>query len=232
VSACPHDFTLERHLAGELPVESDESKHVTTCPLCSERLDRMRADGAAYMASPAADGVRRELASVSRRKSAPSWQMVAWSVAAPLAAAAAWLALARTRPPDASDLTSKGAATVQLMVGHEGAIVPWSGASLAKGDRLQLSWTSSVPRYVAVIGREDSGATERWFPPDAHAARLEAGTRAFGDSLRFDPPFHGTVYVLVGDAPFDTAPLEAAIRDHREPVFPGRTSILAIPQAP
>jgi hypothetical protein len=83
-----------------------------------------------------------------------------------------------------------------------------------------------------VIGREDTGATVRWFPADDQASRLEPGTRTIGDSLRFDPPFSGTIYVLVAEAPFSTRPLEDAIRENREPAFPGKTLELRVPRNP
>ena len=66
---------------------------------------------------------------------------------------------------------------------------------------------------MAVVGREDSGATSRWFPAGDAASRLEPATREFGDGLRFDPPFQGTLYVFVADDPFPVPPLEGAIRD-------------------
>ena len=145
-----------------------------------------------------------------------------------MAAAAMWLALAR--PPTPSGFVAKGSATVEFFVGHEGQVAPWNGGTVAPGEALQMSWTSARAGYVAVIGREETGATTRWFPEGDQAARLEAGTRTFGDSLRFDPPFAGTVYVLLAESPFSSAAAEAAIREGREPAFSGKTSKLQVPR--
>jgi hypothetical protein len=230
---CPPDFTLERHLAGELAADSPEGAHVATCSSCATRLSAMRAEGAAYMQSDDANAVRKALAA---KPSAPSVRSRAawwWTVAAPIAAAAVWLAL--YRPPTPNDLAAKGAPTVELLVGHAGQVAPWNGAALAAGDPLQLSWTSSRAAYVAVIGREEQGTTAettKWFPGEDAAPRLEPGTRTFGDSLRFDPPFHGTVYIFIADAPFSTAAVEAALREGQKPTFAGETHKLHIPRAP
>jgi hypothetical protein len=228
--SCPPDLTLEEHLAGDLSPDSRYASHVQTCAQCADRLAAMRSTGAAYVSSDAAEKLRRRLGELDRDRSRRRRSVWLWGAAAPVAAAAAWVALHRTPAPN--DLTAKGSATVQLLVGHDGHVAPWTGRALAKGDALQLSWTSAKAGYVAVIGREDTGATERWFPEGDGAARLEPGTRTFGDSLRFDPPFSGTVFVLVSDSPFGTSALSAAIREQREPAFNGEKLELRVPRTP
>lgn len=224
---CPPDLILERHLAKDLSPDSPHAAHVSACSLCKGRLVRMVSEGDAYMRGDAAMRLRRLLAeqdrSVRRRRS-----VLWWGAAAPLAAAAAWIALVRSPAPD--DSVAKGSGKVELLVGHAGQVAPWSGGALAQGDPLQLSWTSARAGYVAVIGREDEGETARWFPEDDRATRLDPGTRTLGGSLRFDPPFAGTIYVLVGQRAFPTGPLEAAIREGREPAFPGETTKLRVPR--
>jgi len=229
--SCASDLTLERFLAGELAEGSVRLAHVRTCAACAARLEAMRAAGAGYMESDAADGVRKALAregALSQtRRARPAWW---WGVAAPLAAAAMWLAFVRA--PPSTDLVSKGSASVALFVGHGASVVPWTGGALAAGDAVQLSWTSPHAAYVAVIGRDEGGETIRWFPAGDTATRLEAGTRTFGDSLRFDAPFRGTITVFVSETPFSIGPLEAAVREGREPVFRGEMQTLHVPQAP
>jgi hypothetical protein len=190
----------------------------------------MRSAGEAYMQSEAARALRRELAERDRRASRPGRSLWWLTLAPPLAAAAVWMFLLRSRPP--SDLVAKGAGTVELLVGHEGRLAPWTGGALARGDLLELSWTSARSAYVAVIGREDGGATSQWFPAGDEAARLEAGAQVFGDALRFDPPFHGSVYAFFSPSVFPTRELEAAIREGREPAFSGQTIRLNVPSAP
>jgi len=191
----------------------------------------MHGVGEGYMQSEPAKALRAQLAALdhtqARRRSFLRW----WSVAAPLAAAAAWLVLFRT--PATFDVTAKGSGTVALLVGHGGQVGPWTGGPLSPGDQLQLSWTSAASAYVAVIGREDGGATAVWFPENTpRSERLEAGARAFGSSLRFEPPFRGTVYAFLADQPFSAEPLESAIREGREPTFSGKTITLHVPRTP
>jgi hypothetical protein len=226
---CPPDLLLEQHLAGELPPGSRHAEHVRTCERCVARLDAMRVEGAAYMHSEAAGALRRELARretrQARRRRSAWW----FSAAAPLAAAVVWALVMRTKPPHERDLVPMGSGTVELLVGHGGDVAPWTGGPLVPGDVIQLAWTSIKPGYVLVIGREDTGAMERWFPPGDSAGRLEPGMRPFGDSLRFDPPFRGAVYVFMADHAFLAAPEEAAIREGREPSFSGETVKLRVP---
>jgi len=191
----------------------------------------MRKEGAAYAASEPARALARRLGELDRRAASKRRAFAWWGAAVPLAAAAVWLLLLRAPAPN--DLRAKGGETVSLLLEHAGSVGPWNGAPLAPGDVLQLSWTSADAGYVAVIGREDGGATVRWFPEKAaHAERLEPGARAFGDAMRFDPPFHGTVYAFVADRPFATDALEAAIRDGREPELAGKIVRLYVPRAP
>ncbi len=184
------------------------------------------------MGSEAAEAVRRELAARARetrstkRRVRASWW---WTAVAPVAAAAVWLLLYRAPP---GDLAAKGAATVEILVAHGGEVAPWAGEALVAGDRIQLSWTSGRAGYVAVVGRDDTGEVTRWFPVTDTALRLEPGARTFGDSLRFDPPFRGTVYVFVADGPFSLSPLEAAIRERRDPAFLGQAQKLRVPRTP
>jgi hypothetical protein len=227
--SCPPDLALELLLAGELPASSPHQAHLSSCPRCANRLAEMRSVGEAYMKSDAAGALRRELAVRTRSDARKRRAMIGWGLLAPLAAAAAWLLLART-PPD--EFVAKGSGTVALLVSHGGQVAPWAGGALASGDPLGLSWTGARASYVAVIGREEGGATVRWFPAEDRAALLEPGTRTFGDSLRFDPPFQGTVYTFVAESPFSTVPLEAAIREGRDPTFSGLASKLRIPRTP
>jgi hypothetical protein len=228
---CPPEPILELHLAGELPAGSKHATHLASCARCADRIEEMKRQGDAYATSEPARALKRKLGELERRIASRRRLLAAWSATLPLVAAAVWMLLLRGPAPN--DLHAKGGETVSLLVDHAGSVGPWNGTPLAPGDVLQLSWTSSDAKYVAVIGREDGGAPVRWFPEnEARAERLEPGTRAFGDGMRFDPPFSGTVYAFVGDRPFATDALEAAIRDGREPEFGGKTVRLHIPRAP
>ncbi len=222
---CPSDLLLERALAGDLA--APQTHQLETCARCKARLAEMRRDGDAYMASEAADVVRSE---ISGREKGRSPRLVWWSAAVPLALAAAWIIF--SRPPHPAELAAKGAPTVEIFVGQGETAVPWKGAPLAEGDKIQLSWTSPRPGFVCVIGREGSGETVQWFPTGDRAVRVEAGVTTLGDSLRFDPPFHGVVHVFVAEASFDIPPLVRAIRDGEEPHFPGDAHTILIPKAP
>jgi hypothetical protein len=232
VAGCPPDPILELYLAGELPFGSLSRVHVSSCPRCAARLEQMKRDGDAYLESESARAVAQRLRRLEPRKAGRRLAFAGWGAILPLAAAAMWLLLFRT--PVTPDLHAKGAGAVSLVVDHGGAVAPWNGRPLSPGDILQLSWTRADAAFVAVIGREDREAPVRWFPEKAALAeRLPAGTRSFGDGMRFDPPFHGAVYVFISDRPFATDALEAALREGREPEFVGGKAIrLDIPGPP
>jgi hypothetical protein len=229
-ASCPPDLMLEEYLLGDLSPDSAYRSHITACERCTARLSAMRSTGEAYMKGEAAEQLRGRLRELDKARAHGRRSLWWWSAVAPLAAAAAWFALYRA--PQPGDLVAKGGTTVELFVGHEGRVLPWTGGALAPGDALQLSWTSATAGYVAVIGRDEKGGTVRWFPSDDPASRLEPGTRTFGDSLRFDSQFSGTIYVLVADGPFSTRPLEEAIREGRDPAFRGETLELRVPHTP
>jgi hypothetical protein len=229
--ACPSQFALEKFIAGVFASTSTEARHISTCEHCQAALRSLRSDGLAYLASDEARALRQLLAERARPRRLWLNTWARWT--APAAAAVVVAVVAGVRLLGTGDgLTPKGGATVQLLVGRAGKVRAWSGGQLEAGDVLQLSRTSGTVGFVAVIGREDGGKTEVWFPAEPRSESVAAGTQALGGSLRFDPPFAGTVYVFTSPEPFEVLPLLEAIRSGGAPALPPLTAVFRIPKGP
>jgi hypothetical protein len=229
---CLNRFTLEKLLAGALSADSADARHAASCAHCGEALRALRAEGDAYMLSDDARALRQKLAEASEaRAPKPLLPWLRWAVPLAVAATVSAVVVWRTRGPD-DDWAPRGAPSVRLLVQRAETLSPWTQGPLQRGDVLQLEWVGARAAYVAVIGREEGGETQAWFPTGGAAEPLAAGTRAIGDSLRFDPPFAGTVFVLTAAQPFPLEPALEAVRAGRAPALDGQVTVLKVPKGP
>jgi hypothetical protein len=229
---CLNRYTLEKLLAGALPADSADARHAAGCAHCADALRALRSEGDAYMMSDDARALRQKLAAASEAR-APKRLLpwLRWAVPLAVAATVSAVVVWRGRGHD-DDWAPRGAPSVRLLVQRGETLSPWTQGPLQRGDVVQLEWVGARAAYVAVIGREEGGETQAWFPSSGSAAQLNTGTRAIGDSLRFDPPFAGTVFVLTAEQPFALEPLLEAVRAGRPPVLDGQVTTLKVPQGP
>jgi hypothetical protein len=227
---CPSRYTLEKLLAQALSADSAEAKHASGCEHCTQVLRALRDEGQAYMLSDDARALRQKLSAASEPRK-PFFAWLRWAVPLAVAASVSAVVVWRGRGHD-EGWAARGAPAVRLLVQRGATLSPWTEGPLQRGDVLQLESVGARAAYIAVIGREEGGETQAWFPAGASAEPVAAGTRALGDSLRFDPPFAGTVFVLAAEQPFALAPLVDAVRAGRSPTLDGQILTLSVPKGP
>jgi len=204
----PSRLQLERILADVQHAREEAVRdHVARCDVCQDRLERMRAQDAAFLEAypsasslarathPAAEERRPRPAAQDREPAgALSWaRLFGWRLgfATGLVAAAAaglvlWLWPGQTgdragpggRAPTANTVRLKGASVVEVAVKRAERSFPWHGERLRAGDVLAFRVTSERP-YLLIFSVEESGRVSFFFTdPSGRRSRLiEPGRR-------------------------------------------------------
>jgi hypothetical protein len=211
-SSCPSSFARLRFALDPQEVDDGVAQHVAECADCQRLVAEQQAQGDAYMSSPSADALRRQLsdldegavARTGRAGPAPVW---AWGGAL---AAAASLALVfslagrdeimdegpMSRPDEPSSggptesLRPKGGAQLTLWAGDEGeaGIQLGDSAVLRPGDRVQPTFAAPNNGFVALVLTTPAGVLVPLYPAGREqSAPLQAGPpAALGPSFRLD----------------------------------------------
>jgi hypothetical protein len=138
-----------------------------------------------------------------------------------LAAAAAVMIFVRAGGPITRP---KGGPGVAFYIRHGADVRPGApGERVQPGDFLQLVYTSAAPLYGAILSVDGAHHVSRYFPDDARAAPLPAGTaQSFPRSTQLDEVLgHETVYALLCREPMALAPLEDTLAADRPLDAPG-----------
>jgi anti-sigma factor RsiW len=170
---CASDLVLDRLVVGELrPSEAGAIRgHARGCAGCAARLAAFEEGKATFDAAPA------RLTLPAGPPATPAWRRL-WIVPAAAAVVSALLLFVvlerRDAPgPDAAAGTRRkgGGAAFRLHVGRAGAVLRVvAGDVVHPGERLQLTYSSDEPGFVAVLARDGAGAVSVYFPVGAATA--------------------------------------------------------------
>lgn len=221
-TGCPPAWALQRYAACPEEAEAGTAEHVAVCPRCQDFVAERRAEGAAYMRSPAADALRQRLAQAEGAK-AVVVRPRAWAWGGVLAAAAAVAISFSSAGPEQADsdpravdgLNPKGMAQLALFVGDEGQAPSEleAPATLLPGTRLQPAFSAPKAGFVALVLTSPAGERVRLYPAgQEQSAPVEAGpSTPLGPSFRLDDEvgrYRVTAYFA--DESFPTQPLLGA----------------------
>ncbi len=206
-------FTLERLVAGELGGEVGRGveEHLAGCALCERRHQELQRDQQRFVtelpyAAFRVEHERRRVAAVRRRR----WR---WAWLAPAAVAAAGLVAVWVPDPESGDRL-KGPGVALSMVDAAGRPIG-SGAALAPGATVQLSYDAGDHGYLALVGADERGAVEVYYPEgSARMGPVPDGARGrFPFALQLDEG-RGVerFFLVVADGPEELAPLVVAAR--------------------
>jgi hypothetical protein len=170
----PSPFSLERLVADDLAEDAKSAvvAHLSACSSCSERIDALKADVAAFAAEVPYSGFRaRHEEKMSRRKG--SLLRLRWTFPTLTAAAAlagALLVVVGTDPGNGSPLSEtrlKGAGVALSFTVREKSGITRLGSSgeeLAPGTVLQLAYDAGENTHVALLGVDAKGVVTVYFP--------------------------------------------------------------------
>jgi anti-sigma factor RsiW len=170
---CLSDRALDMMLAGELAPAAltQAQRHLPGCAACSARHRELEAGRRAFALE--APAFAKVVATVKPARPARRGWLFGGAFAT--VAAAAMLLVLRAFPDDDA-VRTKGGDKLAFFVDHQGAVREGGpGEVVRAGDRLQLVYTTSKPRYLAVFLRDAKGAVTVAFPRATTAAKLEAG---------------------------------------------------------
>lgn len=185
---CPSELALDRLMAGELAegAASAARTHLDGCARCATRMAAFAADRDAFRADtpplvrPAAPAPARPWTERLRR-----WFLPVGGLAVAAAAVILFLVLPRggEQEPGDGGTRIKGSERLGVYV-KRGEVVSRlaSGDVVHPSDELVFTTTTSVPRFVVVIGRttldEGGGSISPVFPDAESAVEVPAGVDA------------------------------------------------------
>jgi uncharacterized protein DUF4384 len=211
---CLSDRALDMMMAGELAPElrAKAEQHLPGCAACSARHRELEAARAAFPLE--APNFSKVAASVPTARASRRWWAFGGAFAA--AAAAAALVLVWRIAPEGDSVRTKGGEKLGFFVMHEGSVREGApGEMVQPGDRLQIVYTATQPRYLAIFSRDAEGATSVAFPRAAVAAKIEAGSDTpLPYSLELDgAPGIETLHGLFCDRPLPLEPLRQSLHE-------------------
>jgi hypothetical protein len=205
---CPPALSLEAHFAGE--PNARVAAHVPQCDACRAYVAALAQEQAAFKVRYPTDAlVARHPAPKAARSLFPWWVFAGAAVAA-----AAAVVVVAVRPPR-EDVTLKGGAWRVLVQSGASAPVPLQpGATLHAGDAVRFTFTAPADGFVAVLDRDERGASVVAPMNGATSLAVKAGAPvALPDSVVLDDATGAEAFVLVFDAaPFELAPLVDQLR--------------------
>ncbi len=208
--SCLSDLVLDEKLAGEA-ISAAEEAHLAACASCAARLDTLQKDQAAFRARARpkafADAVVARAKGRRRR-----WQFAL--AIAPMALGALAVVLVWLRPHGAGDGERvKGApVAVELYVRSGDRIDRYSAERRYRGgDTLQLVYSASAPRHLAVVDVEAGGKAQVIYRSDGP---LPAAKRRRLDQswVLDDSASPERLYLVFTESPPDEAALLGAAR--------------------
>ena len=230
---CVTDLVFDQWFAGECGDArvARIEQHLRSCARCRLRGELIERDRAAFLAKAPtlADNARHARGSRSpapERMRRGLWLSVA---AATAAAAIAVLALmpaagSHEQAPAAAGERRKGGFHVGFYVKRGGEVQRGaSGDTVYPGDLLRFTYSSDVPTYLALLGRDERDASV-YFPASGDASRVTAGSdQPLDFSLELDAQLGSErLYAVACPAAFALAPLrETLLRAGELPVPPG-----------
>jgi hypothetical protein len=167
---CPSDLALEAHLLD--PARSPISGHVATCPRCTERLGRMRDEGADFARNVFPITVAAVEAAAVR---APWWRRPALVFPVPaLAALAAVLFLARPAGPPADYVGAKGGVgglgLTVFAPGPSGVAPVREGEMVTASAGIRFRVRTSEGCHLWIASIDAAGEVSRLHPSTAEAS--------------------------------------------------------------
>jgi len=193
---CCREHELSGYLADALEpgARARLDDHLAGCERCTGRLDRMRAEAAAFSAARPWSAVREVVEAaqdpprrgwLSRLLGRPLW------LGMPLAAAAAAALLVLLpgrgpQPPPGWEteprVRPKGEVGLSFVVARDGRAVDGDPAEVYHpGDRLQLRYSTPLHLGLVVVGRDGTGAVSTWYDADGWSVPIRPGTRRLLD---------------------------------------------------
>jgi hypothetical protein len=222
---CISDLRFDEWDAGELP-ESDAAEfaaHLRGCARCTARRAARDGQASAFLARANAPGVRKQtrapthggLAPAARFATAPPRGRGIW-VAAGGAALAAAAALSLVHAPDISvGQRTKGGEQIGFFVKRGDAVFEGqNGQRVRAGDRLRFVVSTPAARYLAVFGRDSSGAVSTYYPTAGLPERVGPGRQIeLESSVELDEA-RGTerIFALFCEEPVNTAKVTGDLR--------------------
>jgi hypothetical protein len=215
---CLSDRALDTLMAGELAPDARAraEQHLPGCAACDARRRELEAARGAFPLEAPAFAKIVAAVSPARARRRTWWLGGAFA----MAAAAASMILAVRATPDTDAVRTKGGAKLGFFVSH-GDIVREGGPRevVHAGDRLQLVYTITQPRHLAVFLRDSEGTITTVFPRGTTAAKVEPGTNVpLPESLLLDGALG--VETLLGVFCDHAAPVEALRRGADAPGDP------------
>ncbi len=212
------DALLERYLANDLPtaLRAELEATLQRSDIDRARLADLRADSAAFLLQHPPGPVVDRLTSQRRRR----WL---FSLLAVPAAALAALVLVPSRE---EATTIKGGVSL-VVYAKRGAVTVRLGPEdhLAAGDQIRFQVTAPAAGFVAVIGRDSTGAVTVYAPFGASAAkRYDPRDPLLPDAIELDAAgVSEDLYAIISSAPFSLAAATAALRGGQplEQALPG-----------
>jgi hypothetical protein len=215
---CPSDLVLDRWLAGDGAAEA-QAAHLASCPRCRDRVEALRAFGAA-----AGSRVERALAAA---RAAPElrarrwawWPLAGAAVAALLLAVVFAGGSAVDRSPEPPGIRIKGS-SVRAFVrrGSEVSVVQ-AGQRFRPKDALRFVVTSAAPAEFLLVGIEaDSGAVLAYHPFGASRSVPLGAVNELaleGSLILDDSPGDEYLAAIFADRPFDLEGVRRAVAEAR-----------------
>ena len=180
---CISDLRFDHWLAGELDGAqvSELEGHVSSCARCAGRKRELEQQQAEFLA--AAPALRSGRGTVTRTRR--TWLAPA---AGGLALAAAVLLAVLPKGSEAPGTRRKGGERIGFFV-KRGELVArgQSGERVRPGDSLRFTYSSSEPRYLAILSLDGAQHASVYFPEGARAQQLPAGAdSALPSSVELD----------------------------------------------
>lgn len=219
---CPTPTTLERFWLESCDT-NDLKGHVTSCPKCQERLQIWEGERRAFLQKYPFGRFEKEVAAEDNLLSR-LWHLIAapstaWKASFALATVAV-LAVILLLPHERQEtIMSKGGSSVGFYVVHNGeGREGRDEMKLSPGDELKFYYTSDMPGFLLLVGLEEDGALNVYYPMAGSASQpIGRGTKVFlPDSIRWRPHTHSEkFYAIVSEKPISTRELSAYIKDGR-----------------
>lgn len=169
---CISDLRFDAWLSGELRSEHVEplSRHVSECPRCGARHATLVRERERFLRTHAPP------MPVPPRRTAPALRRSIALSAAALSAAAALALMVQREDASSGGERAKGGERIGVFIKHgEQVRRGYDGDTVQPGDRLRLTYTSDRESYLALLGRDETGRVDIYYPAGTHAVRVAAG---------------------------------------------------------
>lgn len=215
---CPSEAVLDAYELGEL--KSPALEHVSTCPLCQEKL---RDRAAAFQSLRDREAMVRAIHLAVSGPERPRRKRWGWITGAGLATASAAILVTMRPGPPPEGMRSKGGMGLSVFVERDGTVTrARSGESFRAGERLRFELDLQESTDIMILGREASGRVYAAFPSlgtETGSQRLEPGPDQLlpGAVILDASTGRETLYLVGCNTPFDSEEIEITERGARAP---------------